>query len=1243
MTLRSFPPDDEETMTRGDETSASERAFLKALAHISDMVPAPPVPVGTQALGHLQDKEGRFAIQKRIGSGGFGTVYEVIDRASGASVALKVMRRRDAHALYLFKQEFRALAGMAHPQLVQLYELHADEERWFYTMELVRGHDVLQYVRAAPGASISYNFNEERLRSALGQLARGIDFLHEAGKLHRDIKPSNIMVDSGGTVKILDFGLITAIESVSDAGFVAGTPHYMAPEQAAGLPVGPAADWYSMGVVLYQALTGEIPPSKEPPPPSRYRAGVPADLERLCLDLLAQNPSDRPDGRAIRRRLDPAAAVKQDRGAQVGQPFVGRAEELRTLETALADARAGRTAVALVHGPSGMGKSSLVARFLETIQANSEGPVALSGRCFEQESVPHKALDHLVDSLCRRLASIPTDAVARSFSEEIGVLARLFPVLRRISAIEAAREEELTALDHRARAAFALRSLLGHVGQPPPVLFIDDLQWGDLDSMKLLLELLRAPGSPLLLIVTYRTEEAATSPVLQAFLYGLREVDGASVRDMPVGELAPAEALALAEALLPQCLAPERRKRASDIAVEGRGHPFFITEHARAVRLDASASGGLDALLNARIERLAEPARRLLEVVSTAGQPIARPIAARAAGLDKGEIAEPHAVALLCAGQLLRVQWARDRPELLPYHDRIGAAVSARLKPEARREVHAELALALEDAGGEAADLALHFREAGQPERAARYAIQAADQAAQALAFERAARLYREALALGMPEEEIAARGLRIRLADALASAGRPREAAEAYLEAAAREPPARALSLRRKAMERLLAGGYLDEGLEVLDRVLGELGISRPKTNLEALALLVKRRLKLALRGLDAGARPARQIPERTVLAIDACGSAAGCLSIVDPLSGAALHAEHLTRALEAGDPVQLSRALRLEAVMRTFFSGGRGPHAAEALLRRAAALGQETSEPEEGLGLLVAFMLAQLRGEVSSSEPLLRRGLELIERNPAASTWQRDLASSVRTQTLWLLGEIPELAASMPRLVAEARERGNRYHETMLRLTGEIFVALADDRPAFAEEAVRSTMARWSRDGFHLQHFRALLARVRIALYIGEGRRALRLLLAAWPSLLRTGQLVAPAVRSQACFLRAVAALAAHRQGGGVALLTLAAHDARSLMHLEVAWARPSATLIRGAIAAARGLRRDALDRSKDAENAFGSLHFELPRMAARRLHGLELGGAEGRDLVASSDAWMEERGIRRPDRIAALFTGR
>jgi serine/threonine protein kinase len=306
-------------------------------------------------------KTPRFAIVHRLGTGGMGVVYEAFDHERGERVALKTMRRIDPVALYRFKQEFRNLADLSHPNLVNLHELIAVGEVWFFTMELVPGVDFISHVRSAPEAVATTETAEPgvapardrdreahrqgphaaerlaaaealdpsrvaRLRQALRQLAEGVSALHEAGKLHRDIKPTNVLVTPEGRVVLLDFGLSADLErsglhhTVGER--VVGTVGYMSPEQAAGRPLSPASDWYSVGVMLYEALTGVLPiggssselleakQRSDPPPPRAVSDGVPDDLNALCVELLRRDPEARPMGPAVLARLaaEPASA-----------------------------------------------------------------------------------------------------------------------------------------------------------------------------------------------------------------------------------------------------------------------------------------------------------------------------------------------------------------------------------------------------------------------------------------------------------------------------------------------------------------------------------------------------------------------------------------------------------------------------------------------------------------------------------------------------------------------------------------------------------------------------------------------------------------------------------------------------------------------------------------------------------------------------------------------------------------------
>ncbi|HEY6051550.1 MAG TPA: serine/threonine-protein kinase, partial [Thermoanaerobaculia bacterium] len=308
-------------------------------------------------------------------------VYEALDRERNSLVALKTLRRTGEDGLYRLKQEFRSLADIAHPNLVSLYELFSDGEQWFFTMELVEGRNFHEAVCAVdgespissgmtrgktsggedtqtldglfhtePGSSLvapaplsrtTAHFDLGRLRSALAQTVAGIQFLHAAGKLHRDIKSSNVLVTPSQRVVLLDFGLVTELglsEGEDRSLALAGTPAYMSPEQGSGQPLSEASDWYSVGVMLYEALTGQTPfvgthaeillekRRREPPPPESIASGIPSDLGRLCADLLRRDPAKRPTGPEILRRLgNPAPAVRGTPAlAMRTSPLVGR-------------------------------------------------------------------------------------------------------------------------------------------------------------------------------------------------------------------------------------------------------------------------------------------------------------------------------------------------------------------------------------------------------------------------------------------------------------------------------------------------------------------------------------------------------------------------------------------------------------------------------------------------------------------------------------------------------------------------------------------------------------------------------------------------------------------------------------------------------------------------------------------------------------------------------------------------------
>ncbi|WP_224248607.1 serine/threonine-protein kinase [Hyalangium gracile] len=1244
---------------------SSTLAFLRELAHVSD-APVSGLTSDTAVSGKAELVRGwsseRFVLQRQLGAGAFGAVFEAHDRERNAVVALKLMRRRDPSALLLFKQEFRTLTGVAHPNLVQFYELHSDGEQWFLTMGLIRGRSFLDAVRTPAGSERP--FDEERLRDALRQLAEGLGFLHGAGKLHRDIKPSNVMVADGGRVVLLDFGLVTDMAAALQEAKGAGTPRYMSPEQAAAQPIGPAADWYSVGVMLYEALTGRPPTIKAPanappPPPSTFSQGVPEDLETLCLDLLAPAPEQRPSGAEVLERLARSDARPRlgERPASHGAAFVGRSVHLQRLEQALTDSREGRTAIALLHGPSGMGKSALANRFLEDLQARGSEPerVVLSGRCFEQESVPYKMLDSLVDALCRYLRRLPREELKALLPPELGALARLFPVLGQLpGAPVPGRLETGEPAQLRRRGALALRELLvGLAGRGTLVLFIDDLQWGDLDSVALLLEVLRPPSAPaLLLLASYRQDEAETSPALSTLLRALREEPYTSLalHDVEVGELEATESEALMQALLGT--GAQALPTTPALASEGRGSPFFLTELARYIEESSAPSPragesagpgdmpmGLEAVIQARLQRLPEPARRLLEVISVAGQPLARTSASRAASGAPGGEEELQALALLRAGQLLRVRRVEGREELLPYHDRIREVVVTQLAPQVRRGHHRGLALALEESGrAELEQLVFHFREAGELPKSARYAVQAATRAHEVLAFDRAARLYRAALETRtLAADE--AHALEARMGEALSSAGRPREAAKVHLQVAEASAPAQALAHRRQAMEQLLLGGYTEEGLEVLSRVLREAGLSQPSTSVGALLSLAVRKLRLRRRGFDFQLRPATALPEETLRLIDTTWAAALGLTITNPLRSADFQTRNMLLALEAGEPYRLSRALSLHAIIQAL-RGGRDTGETEHLLRRARELAEHEGHPHAlGMALLSMGISTMTRGDYRKAEPLLREATSVLQERCAGVPWELDFARTQWAISLWHMGEFPRMAALVKSLLEEARERGNLHCETMVRVTTDYLVHLVADEPERARETLRTAMKGWTQRGYHIQHYRDSAAQLRLALYLGESQRALSITRARRFLLLRSGLMAVPALRIETGYWDALVELEA-APGGDTRVLRKVLRAARALEREQVSWAAaPLGTMLRASVAWRQGNDAEALRYLSVAEEAARAHGMALAMTSIQRRRGELLGGDEGRALIRQSEEWMARQAVRAPERLSTI----
>jgi beta-lactam-binding protein with PASTA domain/tRNA A-37 threonylcarbamoyl transferase component Bud32 len=248
--------------------------------------------------------DGRYRILRKLGTGGMANVYLAEDEVLGRRVAIKILN--DKHAgddqfVERFRREAKNAAGLSHPNIVSIYDRGEAEGTYYIAMEYLDGRSLKELIVARGPAPINISIDYAR------QILAAIRFAHRHGIVHRDIKPHNVLVDAEGRLKVTDFGIARAGTSqMTEAGSIIGTAQYLSPEQAKGAPVDQTSDLYSVGVVLYELLTGVVPFSGETPveiamkhlssvpePPSARRADVPRDLDLVVMRALAKDPSER--------------------------------------------------------------------------------------------------------------------------------------------------------------------------------------------------------------------------------------------------------------------------------------------------------------------------------------------------------------------------------------------------------------------------------------------------------------------------------------------------------------------------------------------------------------------------------------------------------------------------------------------------------------------------------------------------------------------------------------------------------------------------------------------------------------------------------------------------------------------------------------------------------------------------------------------------------------------------------------
>ncbi len=1332
----------------------------------------------------------RFQDVRVIGKGGMGEVFETFDRDRGMRVALKALTVTDPDRIRRFKDEFRSLTDLHHPNLVSLGELFEKDGSWWFTMERLHGVEFLKYVRSsarlaasgtgssmgtdpyasasgssshtgstierpdgsaksstliselsssqasATSASISDdNYSgddntmtggdtvapfqpvadlatvrppppaadvgkitsgvttrgdvhrvlegwrpswEERLRDALGQLATGLAYLHRAGMIHRDVKSSNILVEPDGRVVLLDFGLVAELTAKPlDADSVVGSPAYMAPEQVLGHTLTPAADWYAAGVLLYFALSGQLPfrgpPAQvmrakvlgEPADVRTVADGVPEDLADLCMRLLRRDPAERPSEAEILAALG-AEAPDAWQGPSTltdvaAAPFVGRDRELSILRDALAESRSRGFVSIVLEGPSGIGKSRLVQEFADGAAAQSRKVKILRGRCHEKESVRFKAFDAVIDQLAAWLGDLSSRRLDEILPDHVEPLCTVFPTLRAVKAIRRRIRRrasdapiERDPMELRLLAFAAFRDLLSRLADHRPVLLIiDDLQWADADSVALISEVFgKRPAPPLLFVGTLREATSGSDLAVSAL--------GSECRKMRVEGLGRAAAAMLVASLAEA--GDGDRVRDEDVArlvAETEGNPMLIDELMRHARAGLGSGGGavaLDDALRARAEAMGPECLELLRAVTACTRPLSQGIIARVANLTPAEYASR--ANRLRAARFIRISGVRQADTVEPYHSRVGEAVYA-ATPEGEREtLHLRLAEILEEQGGAPDDIAIHFYRGGAKDRSVPFFVRAGDAARAGLAFDRAASFYLEAAKIMEGQagyESDARRGLLVRMGESYHLGGAAESAAQAFEQAAQTLtgesaekglPSTEALNLLSRSSELYLQTGHMEEGWRAAELMLSTFGLSMPGSMASAITQFVFYDMRLTAHRYQWKKVPEESYDERQLALIDAYCALAGGLGMVDPLVANLFMAKAVLLSMKAGEPRRRARTLGWQA--GSYYALDRVKTAE----RLVDACRRACEEDASGKGWIYVTTASILKAALCDNDwprvlSLVERGRNEWHESQEGYANELDLLYQMHCWALENMGIADELGRQVESRVEWAKRRGNRFIVVTYR-SHLVLPALCRDEPSRALSELEAAIASWPVDPdlMSLQEHMAHRSRSLIALYRNVAPAEREQLDAGWKrffgSLLKQTPFIRQDGHLVAGHLELAYARDAKEKGdasGAKSSLRRARRHASKLGSMRLPMARLAHAELMGCTAYFAGDVEAAATWLRSALASAESLHCKLRAACIAEALATLVHETEAAGLRREARAFADSIGILRFDRIVGM----
>jgi len=741
--------------------------------------------------GHLQN--GRYSLLKKLGEGGKGIVLKARDTALNRIVAIKVLKSAalTGEAYSRFMSEAQATAKLNHPNIVSIYDIGREGEQQFFVIEFIDGTSLRGLMEASPHGQCGVQMV---LRIGM-DVSNALRYAHAQGVLHRDIKPENIMVTKEGITKLMDFGLAKMLgqPSFTQEGVIVGTVAYVAPEIALGRGADARSDLYSLGAVLYEMATGRQPfPGEDPVKvifghihdhpvsPTKLNPEVPQPLADCIMRLLEKDPVRRYQSvsdllealrgiaesslkGAIEPPHEPSIIVPRPPLATGEVQLIDRAEELGLLRAAVDGAVRGEGGLVFLYGEAGIGKTRLAREI--GAYAHIRGMQTLYGRCpalFRMDGVPpYTQWSEVIRNYLEACTPQQLYRVVGFFPSEVG---KIVPQIKqKLGAIP--ELSPISPEQERDRLFEAVSQFITNISKEAPLLVVlDDLQWTDQSSLLLLHYIARGiQKESLLLLGEYRDTDVDERHPLFPILTELnreRLPRSIHLKRMSSDEIAE---------MIKQILGQEIPRGFCELVYEKtRGNPFFTEEVVKALKEQDTiySEGGewrikelsgikfpptVKSAIEYRIGRLDEECRNVLTLASFIGKDFSFEALLKIIGIEEDKLLEIMEKMLKTG--LIEEELVRGK-EVYSFADIIVRdVVHEEVSLLRHKRLHGTIGAALEELYSKNVDehlgeLAYHFLEGGNKDRALDYFLKAGEKAEKVYAHGEATSYFQSALEL---------------------------------------------------------------------------------------------------------------------------------------------------------------------------------------------------------------------------------------------------------------------------------------------------------------------------------------------------------------------------------------------------------------------------------------------------------------------------------------------------------------